>query len=117
MLAGAVRFDLHLPALAFGIARVHAEQVAGEDRRLVAAGAGAHFQEQVAVVARIARHQQQCQVMVQLLQAFLRGGDFLLGQLAQVRVGAHRFGGGQVGQRPRFVVQRGGDRLQLGEFT
>jgi len=55
--------------------------------------------------------------MVQLLQAFLRGGDFLLGQLAQVRVGAHRFGGGQVGQRPRFVVQRGGDRLQLGEFT
>src|SRR5690606_41602754 len=46
-------------SLALGVAAVHAEQVAGEDRRLVAAGAGAHFQEQVGLVARVARHQQQ----------------------------------------------------------
>ena len=33
------RLDVHAPALAFGVARVHAQQVAGEDRGLVAAGA------------------------------------------------------------------------------
>ena len=42
--------DLDPPALALGITRVHAEQVAGEDRRLVAAGAGTGFPEHVAPV-------------------------------------------------------------------
>ena len=47
-LAGDSRHHLDLPALALGVARVHAEQVAGEQRRLVAAGAGADFEEDVA---------------------------------------------------------------------
>ena len=59
--AGAGGQDFQLPALALGVARVHAEQVAGEDRRLVAAGAGAHFQEDIAFVARILRNQQQAE--------------------------------------------------------
>ena len=58
-----------LPALALGIARVHAEQVAGEDRRLVAAGAGAHFQVDVAFVARVLRDQVRQQFGVELLPA------------------------------------------------
>src|SRR6185503_9101379 len=53
----ALRDDLDLPPLALGIARVHAEQVAGEQRRLVAAGPRAHCEEQVAVVVRVARQQ------------------------------------------------------------
>ncbi len=113
MFARVVRFDLDLPALALGIAGVHAEQIAGEDRRLVTAGTRAHFQEQVAVIARIARHQQQGQCFVQLLQALLRGDDFLVGQFAQVRVLAHRFGGGEIGLGAGFVGQRSSDRLQL----
>ena len=52
-LGGALRNDLHLPALALGVARVHAEQVAGEKRRFVAAGAGAHLEEGVALVVRV----------------------------------------------------------------
>src|SRR5690606_32500933 len=38
VLAGIFREDLDTPALAFGIARIHAEQVTGEDRPLVPAG-------------------------------------------------------------------------------
>src|SRR5262249_9258221 len=37
--------DLHLPAVLLGIAAVHAEQVGGEQCRLVAPGAGAHLQD------------------------------------------------------------------------
>ena len=37
--------DLHPPALQGGIALIHAEQVAGEQGRLVAAGAGADLQD------------------------------------------------------------------------
>jgi hypothetical protein len=42
--------DLDLPALIGGVALVHAEQIAGEQRRLVAAGAGADFENDVALV-------------------------------------------------------------------
>ena len=37
--------DLGLPALGLGVVLVHLEQVAGEQRRLVAAGAGADFHD------------------------------------------------------------------------
>ena len=58
VLAGALAQHLDSPALPFGVARVHAEQVAREDRGLVAAGAGADLEEDVAVVARVLRDQQ-----------------------------------------------------------
>jgi hypothetical protein len=56
----AARNDLHLPALALGIAGVHAEQVAGEQRRLVAAGAGTDFEEQVALVVGVRGSRARC---------------------------------------------------------
>ena len=43
--AGAFFHHVDLPALAGGIALIHAEQVAGEQRRLVAAGAAADFED------------------------------------------------------------------------
>ena len=43
--AGVSLKDFDVPAAAFGVAQIHAEQVAGEDRRFVAAGAGAHFED------------------------------------------------------------------------
>src|SRR3546814_6902994 len=73
VLAGAGRFDLDPPALSLGVARIHAQQVAGEDRRLVAAGAGADLQVQVALVARVARHQQRHQRGVEFGQARIDG--------------------------------------------
>ena len=50
--------DLGLPALALGVARVHAEEVADEERRLLAAGAGADFDDRV-LVGRAGRGEQQ----------------------------------------------------------
>ena len=64
VLAGALAQHLDLPALGFGVAGVHAEQVAGEQRRFVAAGAGADFEEDVAVVVRILGHEQPLQLQL-----------------------------------------------------
>ena len=53
--------------LALGVAQVHARQVAGEQRRFVAAGAGADLEEDVALVVGVARQQRGLQLGVQPL--------------------------------------------------
>src|SRR6185295_19456788 len=58
MLARILAQDFHAPALRLGVARVHAKQVASEQCSLVSTGAGAHFEENVVVIARIFRLQQ-----------------------------------------------------------
>ena len=68
-LALARREHLDLPAVQRGVALVHAEEVAGEERRLVAAGAGAHFEDGAAVVGRVARHEQHAKLVAQRLDA------------------------------------------------
>ena len=78
--------DLDSPALALGVARVHAEQVAGEDRRLVATGAGADLEEHVAAVVGVLGQQHALQAGLQLDQLLAGLGDLFLGHLAQVRV-------------------------------
>ena len=62
------REDLHLPAARLPHSARTCEQVAGEDGGLVAAGAGAHLQVDVAFVARILRQQQQGQIPLALLE-------------------------------------------------
>ena len=47
--------DLDLPAATLGEAQVHAEDVAREDGSFVAARAGAHFEEYVALVVGVFR--------------------------------------------------------------
>ena len=49
------RQDLDLPAPALGIFGVHAEKIAGEQRRLVAARAGAHLEDRAALVGCVLR--------------------------------------------------------------
>ena len=51
----AFRNDLHLPALALGVTRVHAEQFRRKQRGLVAAGTGTHFKKDVAFIIGIPR--------------------------------------------------------------
>ena len=46
---------LEAPAAQRGVALVHAEQLGGEQRRLVAAGAGADFEDRVALVVLVLR--------------------------------------------------------------
>src|SRR5690606_6212994 len=115
--AGIGRLDLHPPALALGVAGVHAQQVAGEDRGLVAAGAGADLQVRAAVVARIARYQQRHELFLERVQAGLSRGDLLLGQVAQLGVVAHLLRRLEVGAGAGLVRHRRRQRLEPGELA
>ena len=90
VLARALAEHLDLPALALGVARVHAEQVAGEDRGFVAAGAGADLEEDVAVVARVLRDEQPRELERLGLEPGVHVLQFLLGERAHLGVGAAR---------------------------
>ena len=61
--AFAQRQDFGLPALLGGVALVHAEQVAGEQRGLVAAGAGADFEDGVVLVHRVLGQQREADLL------------------------------------------------------
>ena len=62
---GVFGHDLRLPALAFTKARVHAEQVRREKRRLVTAGARTYLDDHVLFVAGVAVHQQRLDLLLQ----------------------------------------------------
>ncbi len=85
--------DLHAPAAGFGVAAVHAEEIAGEDRRLVAAGAGAHFDKAGAFVIRVFRQQQDLQLLLKPLALFARLLQLFLRHIAHFRIIQHHLGG------------------------
>ena len=74
--AFADRHDFGLPALLGGVALVHAEQVAGEQRGLVAAGAGADFEDGVVVVHRVLRQQRELDLLLELVASLLQFAGF-----------------------------------------
>ena len=108
-LAFAGRGDFDLPAAPGGIALIHAEQVAGEQRRFVAAGAGADFEDGVLVVGLVLRQQQQLDVALQRCDALLQLRQLGLGQRPHLGigrpVGEHRFEVGDFAFRP--IAARG----------
>ena len=87
-IALAHRQDLAAPALEVGVALVHAQEVAGEQRGLVAAGAGADLQDRVLVVGRVLGQQQQPHLPLQLRQPRLERPPLGLDQIAHLPVGA-----------------------------
>ena len=103
VLAGALRQHFDAPALLVGVARVHAEQIAGEDRRFVAAGARAHFEVDVAVVARVLRQQQLRELFLFALQPRVEAGQLFAAELAQlvVRAFGHFLRGSALGEQRR----------------
>jgi len=66
------RQHLDLPAARLRVFGVHAKQVAGEQRRLVAAGPGADFQDDVAFVVGVLGQQRDLDVAAHRLQRRLR---------------------------------------------
>jgi hypothetical protein len=72
------QLDAHLAAL--GKARIHAQQIAGEDPGLIAARAGAQLDEDILAVVRIARQHQLLQALLQRLAPRAQHGQFFLGQ-------------------------------------
>ena len=77
------REHFDLPALRLGVAGVHAEHFGGEERGLVAAGAGADFQDDVFLVVRILGQQQNLEFFFHAADARFQFVEFFLG------VGAH----------------------------
>ena len=88
MLARALAHDLAAPATQLPVAQVHAEQIAGEQRRLVAAGAGPYLQVHVGRIGGIGGQQQDLELVLQARSTVLRRLDLLLGERTQLRVPA-----------------------------
>ncbi len=113
-LRGALRDDLDLPALALGIAGVHPEQVAREQRRFVAPGAGADLEEDIALVIRVLRQQRLVQLGLELFHARARALQLVVGECLHRGVGGHFLRRVGVALRlPPALVKRD-DPAQLG---
>ena len=112
---------LDLPALPGGETLVHAEQIAGEQRRLVAAGAGADFKNDVALVHGILGQQRELDLLLQrrapLLEVRLLGGR----HLAHLGVGRgiveQRLEARDLGDHAAIVLHGLDDRPELGELA
>ena len=116
--AGVVaRHDLDAPALPLGELAVHAEQLGREQRRFVAAGAGANLEHHVLFVVRILGHQQLLELANQHLAAPDQRLELLLRQLLHVGVrGAGQLLGlGDVARDGLVLAEALDDRLDLGE--
>ena len=80
------RHHLHRPALALGVAGVHAGQIAREQGGFITARASADLQEGVASVVRVLGQQGGLQLRLQLCEVGLGLGDFFLGHGAHVKI-------------------------------
>jgi hypothetical protein len=113
-LADALGNDLHLPAIAFGVARIHAKQIAGKQCRLVTTGSGANFQKYVALVVRIARQQQGLQIAFDVQHSLLAKAHFLFGIVAHIDITQHLLGSGDIGHGRLILMKTLDDRLDVG---
>ena len=109
------REHVELPALTFRVLAVHAEQLGGEQRRLVAARAGADLEHDVLLIVRILGDEQDLELGQEAVAARHERLELLVRQVAHVGVAA----GGQflrlrdfLGHRLVFP-ERLDDRLDL----
>ena len=80
-----------LPATPLRVHRVHAVEAVREQRRFLAADAAADLHDDALVVVRIAREQQDLELVFQPLAVLLCRGKFLLAERFQLRVaGVHQ---------------------------
>ncbi len=108
---------LEAPAHAFGMALIHPRQIAREERRLFAAGAGADFQDGGAGVGGILGQKGDAQRLLHPGDAGPEARQLVFGQRAHLGIGEHRLGLGQIVQRAAVGGNLVGDRFQRGIFT
>ena len=77
----------NLKAAPFRVVHIHPVELRGKERRLLAAGARPDFEDDVLVVVRILRQQQNSELLLKLLHGLLRGGQLLAEHLLHLRVG------------------------------
>ena len=83
--AGLVQAEhLRLEAVAVRVARVHTEDLGGEQRRLVATRPCADLEDHVAIVVRVAWQQQDAQLLQQPALLALEVRDLVAGHLAEI---------------------------------
>ena len=106
--------DLDLPAPPLGIAGVHAIQVGGKQRCLVAARAGSHLDDDVPVVVRVTRDKLETQLLDELRLACGEARDLLAGHGPHLLVGIVGDGAGALELLPQRAPLSGtlDDRLQ-----
>ncbi len=116
--AGTLVHHFHFPAMVAGVIVVHAEQIAGENRRLVAAGGGADFEKDIAVVVRILRQQQRLDLGFQFFDELLRLCNLFLRHFADrfVLVLQHGARGFQLFAGRAIVAVQLHHRIDLGVF-
>ena len=112
---GGNNFDL--PAVALGVAAVHAQQVACKQRGFVAARSGAHFDEDVFVVVGIFGQQQFLQFGIERVDFGFRRFDFFGGEVFHFGIGQHFFGIRQVALRQLIVLEHFDHGRQFGVFA
>ncbi len=95
---------LDLPAVLLGKALVHAEDLGGKERGLIAAGAGADFQDYILLVVGVCGQEQHLDLFFQSRLTRRERGDFFLGHGAQLRVGLGEHGAG-LGQPLAHLLQ------------
>ncbi len=92
------------PALPLGVAQVHPQQVAGEQRRLLAALAGLDLEDDVLAVVGVLRQQQLAQPVLELVDAGLQS---VVGLGGERRVLGGQLARGAAGRRARPSSSRG----------
>ena len=75
-----------LPALIGRIMRVHPVQVAGKEGCFIATGSGADFNDRVAGIRRVRRHEPELHLLLQLRHFHLESRNFLARHLDHLRV-------------------------------
>ena len=84
--ADALRNHFHLPAISLAEAYVHSKELAGEQCGLVAAGAGANFQEYVALVVGVPGQKDALQLILDALHRGFRHFRIVFGERLDFRV-------------------------------
>ncbi len=101
---------LKAPAVQRRIALIHAEEIGGEKRRLLAAGAGAQFEDGIALVSRVLGQQHKPHAALELGNALVELGKLAGRQRPHLRIALGRQRGEILALRPRaFQSFDGGD--------
>ncbi len=108
--------DFHLPVLRFGEAGVHAENLGREEGRLVATGARADFEDDVLVVVRILRQEEDAQFLFDAVLLGLELGDLHLGHFAEIGILILEHGTG-LGEAVVYLLPLAIFGRDIGKFT